>query len=316
MDYYEWCIDIRTNDNDYIRVRPPRQAEMSRWLATISLYCMPPPKSKKKQGLRRKKVDRTSPTHESSSPFEDGPLFELPPSRPTPLWFFDCSPPESPGPGQSVSAAKQTDVGALNHRPAKRRTLSFSRCHSHMSRSVEPVEAAPEVQLHRTAKPKRGGRLTSKATAQLPTGGGGTLGLRQLSFSRRRRNNRQATIDAQQPLPTPPVIQARHSMSEAGHGPTRAPSPDENPPQLQRQLKMRTMSWGRRHKKPKQEAVESSRSTERATGVVDVKQTVATPSDGSSEYSSRDQLEPATTVHPDRTIKRRAASFSLRRKKN
>ena len=39
IDYYDWCIDIRTTDNDYIRVRPPRQAEMTRWLATLNLYC-------------------------------------------------------------------------------------------------------------------------------------------------------------------------------------------------------------------------------------------------------------------------------------
>jgi len=39
IDYYDWCIDVQTTDSDYIRVRPPSQLEMTRWLATINLYC-------------------------------------------------------------------------------------------------------------------------------------------------------------------------------------------------------------------------------------------------------------------------------------
>ena len=46
IDYYDWCIDVRTDDMDYIRVRPPRQSDMSRWLATLNLYCTPPQKRK------------------------------------------------------------------------------------------------------------------------------------------------------------------------------------------------------------------------------------------------------------------------------
>lgn len=53
IDYYDWCIDVRTTDGDYIRVRPPRQAEMTRWLATINLYCTPPPKKKPERPRRR-----------------------------------------------------------------------------------------------------------------------------------------------------------------------------------------------------------------------------------------------------------------------
>uniref|UniRef100_A0A7S2D197 PH domain-containing protein n=1 Tax=Haptolina brevifila TaxID=156173 RepID=A0A7S2D197_9EUKA len=52
IDYYDWCIDVRTDNNDYIRVRPPRQAEMTRWLATINLYCTPPPKPRPERPRR------------------------------------------------------------------------------------------------------------------------------------------------------------------------------------------------------------------------------------------------------------------------
>ena len=53
IDYYDWCIDVRTTGSDYIRVRPPRQSEMTRWLATLNLYCTPPPKRKPEKPLRR-----------------------------------------------------------------------------------------------------------------------------------------------------------------------------------------------------------------------------------------------------------------------
>ena len=53
IDYYDWCIDVRTTEADYIRVRPPRQSEMSRWLATLNLYCTPPPKSKPEKPTRQ-----------------------------------------------------------------------------------------------------------------------------------------------------------------------------------------------------------------------------------------------------------------------
>ena len=57
IDYYDWCIDIRTTDNDYIRVRPPRQAEMTRWLATLNLYCTPAVRRKPDRPRRQSYAD-------------------------------------------------------------------------------------------------------------------------------------------------------------------------------------------------------------------------------------------------------------------
>lgn len=104
IDYYDWCVDIRTTDLDYIRVRPPRQAEMTRWLATINLYCSPPPKRKPERPRRRSTHDES--THGSrpsrvgskppAAPHEPSDLATavapsnlLPTSRPAP-------PPEPP----------------------------------------------------------------------------------------------------------------------------------------------------------------------------------------------------------------------------
>ena len=57
IDYYDWCMDIRTTDNDYIRVRPPRQAEMTRWLATLNLYCAPAAKRNPNRPRRKQVVE-------------------------------------------------------------------------------------------------------------------------------------------------------------------------------------------------------------------------------------------------------------------
>ena len=43
IDFYDWCIDVETVERDYIRVRPPSQAAMTRWLSAINLYCNPLP---------------------------------------------------------------------------------------------------------------------------------------------------------------------------------------------------------------------------------------------------------------------------------
>ena len=68
IDYYDWCIDVRTTDGDYIRVRPPRQAEMTRWLATINLYCTPPPKKKPERPKRRSSAGLERQSTGESSP--------------------------------------------------------------------------------------------------------------------------------------------------------------------------------------------------------------------------------------------------------
>ena len=78
IDYYDWCIDVRTTDGDYIRVRPPRQAEMTRWLATINLYCTPPPK-KKPEKPRRRSVQDTPTPGRGAKPHEGQSMNERPP---------------------------------------------------------------------------------------------------------------------------------------------------------------------------------------------------------------------------------------------
>ena len=68
IDYYDWCVDVRTTDGDYIRVRPPRQAEMTRWLATINLYCTPPQKKKPERPRRRQTQNSSERPGEGTSP--------------------------------------------------------------------------------------------------------------------------------------------------------------------------------------------------------------------------------------------------------
>jgi len=88
IDYYDWCIDVRTTDGDYIRVRPPRQAEMTRWLATINLYCTPPPKKKPDRPKRRSdKNDKPSASiksaQETFAAANSGCTTSSPTNRPT-----------------------------------------------------------------------------------------------------------------------------------------------------------------------------------------------------------------------------------------
>ena len=184
IDYYDWCIDVRTIDNDYIRVRPPRQAEMTRWLATINVYCTPPPKQK---DTRRRQAGMMSPGNGVTKPRPPVPadynVPKLPASRPPPP-SGRPSPATPAVPGMRNAArdfAEQRGGSSGSTRDdsellsgmdsagqgglvqgwaptSKRRSSSFSRRRNHISSVTSPSHS----EVPKAHAPSRGGRLSTK----------------------------------------------------------------------------------------------------------------------------------------------------------